>query len=301
VRVMIAVDASAGSYAAVQLFRRMAWPPDTTLRLFSVAEPGGWIPPGPDMPVTGGLVGEREVAAYLQGQQIALTEGFLDTGMMVERAVVTGRPGDAIVEEAKRTAADLVVVGARGHGRIASLLLGSVSAEVVDRAPCPVLVARRTSLTRAVLAVDGSPSARAAAHLVASWPAFDGASIRVVTVPEPARSWAASVAPAFLRRGQPNAGEVRDPMDEASGIAADAVAGLRRAGRHATADIRDGPAAEGVVAASSEFDADLVVIGCRGRNTLSRVLLGSVARDVILASEASVLTVRHTRGRSRRR
>lgn len=298
-RVLVAVDASAGSHKGVQLVRAMGWPYDTTVRLFSVAEPGGWIPPGPDMPVTGGLVGEREVAAYLQGQQIALIEDFPDTGLTAEANVVTGRPGDAIVDEAKRFAADVVVVGSRGHGRIATLLLGSVSAEIVDRAPCPVLVARRTTLNRAVLAVDGSASARAAAHLVASWPAFVDVAIRVVAVAQPARPWTVDIVPAFLaqRRQAGDAPEVRDSTAEASEVADDAVAGLRDAGREATADVRRGPVAEEVIAAASECEADLVVLGCRGRSALSKIMLGSVARDVTLASEASVLTVRDTTGR----
>jgi nucleotide-binding universal stress UspA family protein len=57
-----------------------------------------------------------------------------------ERAV--GDPADRIVEEARRRDADLVVVGSHGTRLARRLLLGSVSAEVVNRAQCPVLIAR---------------------------------------------------------------------------------------------------------------------------------------------------------------
>ena len=52
-------------------------------------------------------------------------------GLTVESAVLRGRPAAAIVDDASRMAADLMVVGSRGHGTIESMLLGSVSAEVM--------------------------------------------------------------------------------------------------------------------------------------------------------------------------
>jgi nucleotide-binding universal stress UspA family protein len=60
--------------------------------------------------------------------------------------------------------------------------------------------------------------------------------------------------------------------------------------------VRHGQAAAEIIAVADEADADLVVLGCRGRSSLGSVLLGSVARDVVLASSASVLTVRGPTG-----
>lgn len=53
---------------------------------------------------------------------------------------VAGDPAEQILEFAKDAGADLVVVGSRGHGRLAGLLLGSVAQKVVAHAHCPVLV-----------------------------------------------------------------------------------------------------------------------------------------------------------------
>ena len=54
----------------------------------------------------------------------------------IERFLLRGRPASLIVQEARDFAADLIVVGHRGHGTIETMVLGSVSAEVVDHAPC---------------------------------------------------------------------------------------------------------------------------------------------------------------------
>jgi len=58
----------------------------------------------------------------------------------VEPVLVHGQPAAVLLDEAEH--ADLVVVGSRGHGGFAGLLLGSVSQRVVHHAPCPVVVVR---------------------------------------------------------------------------------------------------------------------------------------------------------------
>ena len=69
---------------------------------------------------------------------------------------------------------------------------------------------------------------------------------------------------------------------------ADAVArGLR--GR---AVLKMGPAAPSLVEAAKELDADLLVVGTHGRTGLERVLLGSVAEQVVRTAPSAVLTVK---------
>ena len=60
----------------------------------------------------------------------------------VEKVLVMDSAAHALLEAADR--ADLVVVGSHGRGAISELLLGSVSHQVVNRAPCPVVVVRPT-------------------------------------------------------------------------------------------------------------------------------------------------------------
>ncbi|WP_037314333.1 universal stress protein [Amycolatopsis orientalis] len=58
----------------------------------------------------------------------------------VEREVVRGRPADELLKHADR--AQLLVVGSRGRGGVAGMLLGSTSQAVMSYALCPVIVAR---------------------------------------------------------------------------------------------------------------------------------------------------------------
>jgi nucleotide-binding universal stress UspA family protein len=53
-----------------------------------------------------------------------------------------GDPAEEIIAAAKSRRADLVVVGSRGYGRLAGLLVGSVAQKVVSLAPCPIVVVR---------------------------------------------------------------------------------------------------------------------------------------------------------------
>jgi nucleotide-binding universal stress UspA family protein len=55
---------------------------------------------------------------------------------------LAGDPADCIVSFAREEAADLLVVGSRGHGRLSGLLLGSVSQKLAAHAPCSVLIVR---------------------------------------------------------------------------------------------------------------------------------------------------------------
>jgi len=60
----------------------------------------------------------------------------------IHTELLEGDPASAILEVATVRKSDVIVMGSRGLGRLAGLLLGSTSQKVVSHAPCPVLIVR---------------------------------------------------------------------------------------------------------------------------------------------------------------
>jgi len=292
-RVLLAYDGSAGAAEAAALTAAIPWPSDAVLRVVSVIEPILTPISGP-WDRAAGLSSELDAAITAAADE-TLREAVSRLGASggsVDGKVLRGRAASAIVDAARDLRADLVIVGSRGHGAIATLLLGSVSSEVVDRASCPVLVARRESLTRTIFATDDSPSAQEAEALLARSPIFAGLPIHVLSVAEVVRPWTTGIAPTMYRQVlDAYAAELRESKAEHHQIAADAATRLRKSGRTVDSETGDGDPAAEIIAVAQERGADLIVLGSRGRTGLIRLVLGSVARNVLSGSTASVLVV----------
>jgi nucleotide-binding universal stress UspA family protein len=173
------------------------------------------------------------------------------------------------------------------------MLLGSVAAEVVAHARCPVLVARTPRIGRLLVATDGSEAAQEIVERLGSLAAFAGIPATVVAVSVPD-------GPAFeLMVSLYTLGDDRLERERAALItkaatdAREMVADLERIGITAEAQPRRGDPAAEIVAAANEIGADLVVTGSRGLGGFDRILLGSVARNVLIGAHCSVLIVRH--------
>jgi nucleotide-binding universal stress UspA family protein len=96
------------------------------------------VPPDARGSKSGGHVGLRPHAH----EDVARAHAYLrELGIESEMKMENGDPAEQVVAEAATGGHDLVVVGSRGLGPVGRLLLGSVSRQVVDRSPCPVLVA----------------------------------------------------------------------------------------------------------------------------------------------------------------
>ena len=92
----------------------------------------------------------------VEGELAAKVKELVESGVNASFHVVRGTgkdPADLIADVAKEGWADLIVVGTRGHGRVAGVLHGSVTQRLLHVAPCPVLaVPARVAVPREVAA-----------------------------------------------------------------------------------------------------------------------------------------------------
>jgi nucleotide-binding universal stress UspA family protein len=79
-----------------------------------------------------------ELRAALEGTLADEGIGTDGDSITVTARAVAGHPAEALLDAAE--GAELVVVGSRGRGGFAGLVLGSVSQQVASHAPCPVMV-----------------------------------------------------------------------------------------------------------------------------------------------------------------
>lgn len=97
-------------------------------------------------------LGSHEVESFqsLRGKAESIAEGIvqaaiarvgeLQPSVICEGKAIEGQPADILLKETEN--ADMIVVGSRGHGGFASLLLGSVGQQVAHHACCPVVIVR---------------------------------------------------------------------------------------------------------------------------------------------------------------
>ena len=142
-RIVVGVDSSAEAAAALR------WALDEArLRHASLEVVHVWV-----FPTIGELPGGA-VNAFVNDLERAATDLLdrvvdpivgTDPGVEVERRVLEGAAASVLVEAA--AGADLLVVGSRGRGGFAGLLLGSVAQQCLHHATCPVVVVRRKDET----------------------------------------------------------------------------------------------------------------------------------------------------------
>ena len=145
-KVLLPIDGSPESDAAVVEVASRPWPEGTTIKVVSVAEniPMGLIglPAAYFQNLTRPL--EEHARAVVDAATSNLIRTFGDT-VDVYGEVQKGSSKRLIIEEANRWGADLIVVGSHGHGALERFWLGSLTLFLVLHAPCSVEVVRNRS------------------------------------------------------------------------------------------------------------------------------------------------------------
>ena len=148
-KVLLAIDGSPHSYAALVEFATRPWPNGTEVQILTVVHSSipllfdpAFVAAAAHMEQT--LARRRDAPALVEAAASMIRE--TDPTVRVTTKIIEGIPQNAIVEEAQSWGADLIVLGSHGYGRVRRVVLGSVAAAVVAKAPCSVQVVRAKNL-----------------------------------------------------------------------------------------------------------------------------------------------------------
>lgn len=290
-RIGIAVDGSSQAIAGVELVAGLPLSGRDEVVVVCVAEPAMLLTAAPfgHVPSVARFACELADMARYRANQVAehAAERLIGLPCRVTPIVREGHPVEMLERFVREHALDLLVIGPRGQGGVASILLGSVSQALLHAMPTSVLVARPpvTTARRVLLAVDGSEPSLEAARFLATFPLPLEAAISVLVSvtawTEEYSSIRAGDYISLLAAERTHAGE----------IAQLAIDILAEHGRHAEPIVRDGDAKREILHAARELDADLIVTGARGVGGFKGLVLGSVSRSVSKAAPCSTLVV----------
>lgn len=187
--------------------------------------------------------------------------------------------------------ARMIVLGARGHGRVGGVLVGSVSQQVAMHAKCPVVVVRGSADHAGgpvLVGMDGSPEAGAALRFGLRHADAVGAPVRVVRAEYldsppgiPPGEWYADLVDRLHEMTESVRAEVETARGEFPGLDVD----FRVTRRHPV---------DALVEEAAE--ASLVVVASRGLGGFAGLLLGSVSQGVLSRAPAPVAILPHSRG-----
>jgi len=137
-RILLAVDGSDHAMRAAKVASDMAHCVKAVeLRVVVAYDP---IPPYLGEPNLQGAINARLDDAQAILQKAVTAVG--DVPGEIHTELIEGDSAEAIIEVAKTRKSEVIVMGSRGLGRLAGLVLGSTSQKVVSHAPCPVLIVR---------------------------------------------------------------------------------------------------------------------------------------------------------------
>lgn len=228
-----------------------------------------------------------------EGQRlVAAAVGTLaaDRGVEAELRSVEGPPDKALQGEAKEPGVDLIVVGTRGHGPLASLFLGSTSHALSHCSPKPLVIVPvpndKTQLTSSirhiVVGLDGSEAAEAALRWAVAEAKLHDALLEIVV----AWSWTTMPAEVLIDVQIEVSLEVA-----AKEILSKALERLDQRDLEVKLTVREGSAPE--VLLDLTGSADLLVVGTRGIGRAKEKFLGSTSHLCSHRSPIPVVIVPH--------
>lgn len=277
-RIIVAVDFSAGSSAALGRLRSLPLARSTSVHLVHVIAAPTLVP----LAVARQMAGERLTGLVKQTRRRS-------AGARVTFEITSGRPADELVRIARQRRADLIVAGRRGAGGFPRLLLGSTAERLTRLSIAPLLLIAdaRPAYRRVLLPLDVTenvePIVRAAMQLLPASARLDLLHVYWAFGEGYLRFGGASPKAIHAHRRM-----VRTQAEEGIEPILQSLAG---AGFRATSILLNGDPRQVVPRVIRARKPDLIVIGNHGRNALSRALIGSAAREVLACAKCDVFLV----------
>ncbi|HZR84265.1 MAG TPA: universal stress protein [Candidatus Binatia bacterium] len=289
--ILAATDFSETGDAAVAWAAELATAHRARLLLCHALAPAMPTAPAPEfVPLPARFYDDMREAA--EGRLARAAAELRARGLAVDVALDPGVSAEAVVREAVRSGADLVVVGTRGLTGWKRVALGSTAARVVRHAPCPVLTVHpedagrhrpvRTVLVPTDFSADAALASEAAARLLGKERAARIVLLHAYHVP--AEYAAPLPVPIVLEDVEQVEAAARIDM-------AEIAAAVRARGIAVDVKVVEGYPPQAIVDEARDAGADLIAMGTHGRSGLKRLFLGSTAERVLASAPCPVLTV----------
>ncbi len=306
-RILLAVDQSKDSKGVIRLLQKLKWPAGSTLNLLHVTALG-------DAMATAGSSrlpkkqrdDSEKLSPAVQSELHRLEEQLASDTLQVQSMVLSGVPGKEILGVIQKKKIDLVVVGSRGLSRISGLLLGSVSAWVLNDSRCSALIGRPTShktksssSLKVLLAIDGSQDSWKAVKFLKEIELPAGSTVTLLHV---VRKHVYETEQC-VDRGEKSQTEfaklVKQLCHDRGALGVDLLKQTRKELDSLQFTIREriafGHEAQEILKTAKQQKVDLVLMGSKGISGLRRLLMGSVAQTVSQHAPCSVLIVRSSK------
>ena len=195
-----------------------------------------------------------------------------------------GSPAEVIVSTAEEQKADLIVMGARGLGPVKERLFGSVSHRILTLAPCATLIVNGPvkAMKQILLPLQGLSDAEAAIRFLQLKPFHEAIDLTLLTVlPLTGPPWPGDAAAAEKLEEQ----ALQSARDYIDGVAER----LRAIGYQARGVAVLGTPSSMILQEATKLRSDLILMGTRGRQGITRFVLGSVSHAVLHKMPCPVL------------
>lgn len=225
------------------------------------------------------------------------TRRLEDAGLAVQSNILGGQPAEVIIELAHEPHTRLVAMATHGRGGMQRWALGSVADRVAQASPAPVLLVRAAqhrpavdfSLKHILVPLDGSELARQALPLACELARAAGAKITLIQAISPKIEG----YPSLLTQPLPSYGVILNALQIAAQQELDQTAEqLRQLELPVATAVVTGHAAEVIVDEATKCAASMIVMATHGYGGLRRWALGSVADQVLHATDLPLMLVR---------